>query len=110
MLELEKKFPGKCFPMAGLHPCSVKENYKEELDAIKQQLTERKFAAIGEIGIDLYWDKSTLEIQKIYSFRDLVSKVRISERKKVDHVVCIQNSQETLCACIHFQTHHTFVA
>jgi len=58
MLELEKKFPGKCIAMAGLHPCSVKANFKEELKLIEDILQERKFAAIGEIGLDFYWDKS----------------------------------------------------
>ena len=56
LLELEKKFPGKMYAMAGLHPCSVKENYKEELAAIEQQLSQREFAAIGETGLDFYWD------------------------------------------------------
>jgi TatD DNase family protein len=58
MFELEKKFPGKCIAMAGLHPCSVKENYKEELNKVEQLLGERKFAAIGETGLDFYWDKT----------------------------------------------------
>lgn len=58
MLALEKKFPGKCIAMAGLHPCSVKGNYKEELKTIEDLLQQRKFAAIGEIGLDFYWDKS----------------------------------------------------
>jgi TatD DNase family protein len=57
MLELEKKFPGKCISMLGLHPCSVKENYKEELRIIEDLLQQRKFAAIGETGLDFYWDK-----------------------------------------------------
>ncbi len=64
MLEMEKKFPGKCFAMIGLHPCSVKENYEEELEIVKKWLDKRKFVAIGEIGIDLYWDKSFFEQQK----------------------------------------------
>lgn len=58
MLELERKFPGKCFPMAGLHPCSVKENYKDEIAKVENMLQERKFAAIGESGLDFYWDKT----------------------------------------------------
>src|ERR1700690_2131535 len=53
MFELEKKFPGKCFAMAGLHPCSVKENYKQELSKVEHWLSERRFAAIGETGLDL---------------------------------------------------------
>lgn len=58
LLNLEKKFPDKMFAMAGLHPCSVKENFKEELKKIEQQLSEREFAAIGETGLDFYWDKT----------------------------------------------------
>lgn len=58
LLDLEKKFPDKMFAMAGLHPCSVKENFKEELKKIEQQLSEREFAAIGETGLDFYWDKT----------------------------------------------------
>jgi len=55
LLELEKKFPGKMFAMAGLHPCSVKENFQEEIELIRSQLQKRKFAAIGETGLDFYW-------------------------------------------------------
>ena len=58
MIALEEKYPGKCFAMMGLHPCSVKEKYKEELSIIEDWLTKRKFAAIGEIGLDFYWDKT----------------------------------------------------
>ncbi len=64
MYQLEKEYPEQVFLMMGLHPTSVKENYKEELKLVKDQLFKRPFYAIGEIGIDLYWDKSTLEIQK----------------------------------------------
>jgi len=60
---LEKKYPGQCFAMIGLHPCSVKENYKEELDKVYYWLQQRKFAAIGEIGLDLYWDKTFIDQQ-----------------------------------------------
>jgi TatD DNase family protein len=63
MHELCKKFPGQCFPMMGLHPCSVKENYLEELSAAHQQLKSNKYYAVGEIGIDLYWDKTLLRQQ-----------------------------------------------
>jgi TatD DNase family protein len=64
MYELEKKFPENVFLMAGLHPTHVKENYREELELVEKQLEERRFFAVGETGIDLYWDKSTLDIQK----------------------------------------------
>jgi len=58
MFSLEKNFPGKCIAMMGLHPCSVKENFKEELKLAEQWLNARSFAAIGEIGLDFYWDKT----------------------------------------------------
>ncbi len=56
LLALERKFPGKMFAMAGLHPCSVKENFRGEIELISRQLQRRDFAAIGETGLDFYWD------------------------------------------------------
>ncbi len=64
MLQLEKDFSGHVFLMTGLHPTHVKDNYKEELKHVEDLLAVRSFYAIGEIGIDLYWDKSTLKIQQ----------------------------------------------
>ncbi|OZV71069.1 TatD family hydrolase [Winogradskyella aurantia] len=64
MLQLEKDFPKHIFLMMGLHPTHVKENFKSELTHVEDMLKKHKFYAVGEIGIDLYWDKSTLEIQK----------------------------------------------
>lgn len=58
MLELEARFPGKCIAMMGLHPVSVKENYEEELALIAEWLSKREFAAVGEIGLDYYWDRA----------------------------------------------------
>jgi len=68
MFQLEKAFPDNVFLMMGLHPTHVKENFKEELAHVEEQLASRPFYAIGEIGIDLYWDKTTLDIQ-IKAFR-----------------------------------------
>jgi len=65
MYALEKEYPENIFLMMGLHPTSVKENFEEELAHVEAQFKKRSFYAVGEIGIDLYWDKSTLEIQKI---------------------------------------------
>lgn len=61
---LADRYPENCYPMMGLHPCDVKENYQEELARIHAAALSRKIYAIGEIGIDLHWDKTTLEIQK----------------------------------------------
>src|SRR5665213_1838297 len=57
---LVKAYPDICFPMAGLHPCSVKAGWEDELNIIKEAAKQQKIVAIGEIGIDLYWDKSFL--------------------------------------------------
>lgn len=64
MLKLEKDFPSNIFLMMGLHPTSVKENYLEELSLVKEWLDKRLFYAVGEIGIDLYWDKTFLKQQQ----------------------------------------------
>ncbi len=71
MLALEEQFPGQCLPMMGLHPCSVNAGYQQELDLVKQWLDKRRFAAIGEIGIDLYWDKTFIREQEI-AFRQQI--------------------------------------
>jgi len=64
MHDLEKEFPENCFAMMGLHPCSVKQtSYKDELALVKKWLETRHYVGLGEIGLDLYWDKSTYEIQ-----------------------------------------------
>lgn len=64
MLDLEAAHPGRCYAMMGLHPCSVKADFKTELAIVKEWLDKRDFLAIGEIGIDLYWDKTFFEEQK----------------------------------------------
>ena len=63
MLALEEKYPGVCIAMMGLHPCYVKENYQAELAIVKDWLDKRPFAAVGEIGLDFYWDSNFKEQQ-----------------------------------------------
>lgn len=63
MLALEQQYPGICIPMMGLHPCSVKENYREELTIVEEWLEQRPFVAVGEIGLDFYWDKTYVKEQ-----------------------------------------------
>lgn len=88
MLELERKYPSVCIPMMGLHPCSVKENWKEELAAVEEWWKKRKFVAVGEIGIDLYWDKTFVEEQKIVFKRQ----VEIANEQNVPIVIHTRDS------------------
>lgn len=64
MLALEKQFPDNCFPMMGLHPCSVNDKYEEELKIVEEWFAKRKFSAVGEIGMDYHWDKTFIQEQK----------------------------------------------
>ncbi len=64
MHALEAQFPDNCISMMGLHPCSVNENWEDDLNVIKSHLDQRNYCAVGEIGIDLHWDKSTLDFQQ----------------------------------------------
>jgi len=65
MISAENRYPGICIPMIGLHPTSVREDYILQLDNLEKIFSEHKFIAIGEIGIDLYWDKTFLKEQLI---------------------------------------------
>lgn len=71
MYHTEQKYPDICYAMMGLHPTSVKDTYLEELSIIEKHLSQRKFVGIGEIGMDLYWDKTYIEQQKIAFKRQL---------------------------------------
>ena len=64
MLDIVSRYPKNCFAMMGLHPCNVKGDYKEELAVLKAHLDTNDYCAVGEIGMDLYWDKTFLEEQK----------------------------------------------
>ncbi len=88
MYVLEKEYPNNIFLMMGLHPTSVKENYKEELLHIKEQFFKRSFYAVGEIGIDLYWDKSTLEIQK-EAFK---TQIKLAKKHQLPIVIHCRNA------------------
>ena len=72
MLAAVLRYPDTCFPMIGLHPTSVKEDYSSQLEKLEEIFTKQFFVAIGEIGIDLYWDKTYLKEQLI-SFRRQVA-------------------------------------
>jgi TatD DNase family protein len=69
---LVSDYPANCFPMLGLHPCSVKENWEDELNTIKAAVSELQMVAVGEIGIDLYWDKTHLP-QQVQAFKTQIA-------------------------------------
>ena len=71
MLSLKQQYPNEVFLMSGLHPTHVKANFKEELAHVSEQLKTGVYVGVGEIGIDLYWDKSTLKIQQ-EAFREQI--------------------------------------
>lgn len=83
MLELKNSHPEHMFLMMGLHPTHVKENYKEELLHVAEMLGKHPFVAIGEIGIDLYWDKTFLREQQ-EAFR---SQIRLAKKHKLPIVI-----------------------
>ena len=84
MFKLEEDYPESIFLMMGLHPTHVKDDYEEELKHVENMLEERKFYAVGEIGIDLYWDKSTLDIQ-IKAFRHQIKLAKLYNLPIVIH-------------------------
>lgn len=93
MLSLEEKFPGKCIAMMGLHPCHVKDNFKTELEMVADWLTKRNFAAIGEIGLDYFWDTSFVKEQQ-EAFR---TQIEWSIQYNLPIVIHTRNSmQETI--------------
>jgi len=93
LLALEKRYPDRIFAIAGLHPCSVKENFKEELDKIEAQLSQREFAGIGETGLDFYWDKTFMKEQ----YQSLEKHIHWAIQYKRPLVIHTRNSmQETI--------------
>ena len=89
MLQLCEKYPENCFAMMGLHPCDVKkETMEKELLHVEEMLEKEKFISVGEIGLDLYWDKTTLEIQKMaFEFQ-----IELAKKHKLPIVIHVRDS------------------
>ncbi len=93
MMELENKYPQQCISMMGLHPCYVKKDFEKELYLVEDWLNKRRFSAIGEIGIDLYWDKTFLSQQE----EALKIQIALAEKHKLPIVIHCRNSfRETI--------------
>lgn len=93
MMKIAKEWPRNCFPMMGLHPVYVKGNYKEELVIVEQWLGKHKFSAIGEIGLDYYWDKTYVD-QQLEAFETQIDWALQHDLPIVIH------SRESTQACI----------
>jgi len=93
MLELETRYPGKCFAMAGLHPCSVNADYLTELSHIESLLQQRTFAGIGETGLDFYWDTT----YKAEQYLALEKQIELALLYKLPLILHTRNAmQETI--------------
>ncbi|OJJ20297.1 hydrolase TatD [marine bacterium AO1-C] len=93
MMEVEAKYPDHCFAMMGLHPCSVNKDFEKELYQVETWLNKREFVAIGEIGTDLYWDKTFFD-QQAEAFKIQVEWAKKYKRPIVIH--CRDSFQETI--------------
>ncbi len=92
MLDLENK-NSKCIAMMGLHPCSVNVNYKDELQQVEEWFAKRNFVAVGEIGLDFYWDKTFVK-EQTESFK---MQIELAIKKNIPIVIHTRNAmQETI--------------
>ena len=96
MYDLEDKYPDNVFLMMGLHPTYVKENFTEELEHVADELAKRKFYAVGEIGIDLYWDKTYLEQQQT-AFRQ---QIQLAKKYKLPIVIHCREAFDEIFAIL----------
>ena len=109
MNNLAAKYPQNCYPMIGLHPSDVKENFEEELAIVKEEAEKGKYIAIGEIGIDLYWDKTFLKQQQdAFAFQIELAKthglpIAIHARDSFDEIfeVLDQHNDDSLTGVLH---------
>ncbi len=93
MMEMEHQYPAQCIAMMGLHPCYVKKDFEKELYLVEDWLGKRPFAAVGEIGIDLHWDKTTLPKQE-EAFK---VQIALAQKYKLPIVIHCRNSfRETM--------------
>ena len=109
MHSLEQKYPGTCFAMMGLHPCSVKDNWKSEMNSMEEWFQKRTYVAIGEMGIDLYWDRTYFAEQQevfrrqIAMANDLGLPVVIHSRDSFREIMDLlkTNKKESPCGIFH---------
>lgn len=96
MVALSKKYPDNCFIAAGLHPTSVKENFRDELKKVEKLLAKENCVAIGETGIDLYWDK-TYENEQKESFE---YQIDLAKKYKLPILIHVRNSFDEVLSIV----------
>lgn len=101
VLNMADKYPGICYPMIGIHPTSIKEDYRQQLKVVSENLKKNKFIAIGETGIDLYWDKTFIKEQET-AFREQVKTAKkeglpivIHSRESLEEIINILDDEGT---------------
>jgi TatD DNase family protein len=97
MLGLENEFPGKCMSMMGLHPCSIKENYREELQIVEEYFQKRSFIAVGETGLDFYWDLTYTKEQ----YEAFQRQIELALQHDIPIVIHSRNSTDECIEMIH---------
>lgn len=101
MYDLCDQHPLHCYPMMGLHPCSVKENYEMEMQRVESEFSKRKFYAVGEIGLDFYWDKTYIREQEEVFIRQL----NLAHEMNLPVVIHSRESIDRIIEIIHQQKH-----
>lgn len=95
LIEVYNRYPETCFPMMGLHPTSVKSDYEKELEIIEKELFKNDYCAVGEIGVDLYWDKTFKKEQEDVFRRQVIMAKKmdlpivIHSRNSIDNIINI---------------------
>ena len=89
LLKLCNQFPENCFPMMGLHPCDVsEENFDSEMQHVEIELATNKYIAVGEIGLDLYWDKTKIEVQK----RAFIHQIKLAKQYQIPIAIHVRDA------------------
>ncbi|MFO7851164.1 MAG: TatD family hydrolase [Bacteroidota bacterium] len=96
MMRMVANYPGICYPMIGIHPTSAKDDYEEQLESVENNLQKNNFIAIGEIGIDLYWDKTYISQQEAA----FVEQLKIASREGLPVVIHSRESLEEIIALL----------
>ena len=104
LLKLCNQFPENCFPMMGLHPCDVsEENFDSEMQHVEIELAKNKYIAVGEIGLDLYWDKTKIEVQK----RAFIHQIKLAKQYQIPIAIHVRDAFDEAIEIVEFHNDNT---